>query len=457
MTENEKPVDDKPTDDKRVDDKPVIERAPRNRMGGKVPSLEHETHYASKAQFKAKDDEIERELQEAMGGLQDAQLYGEPSQSGRRPPAASGSDPARKKGRVVAVHGPDVFVDLPGGRSQGVLPLLQFEGETPAIGTEVEVNIEGYDRANGLVLLTRKGSAVEADWSSIATGMVVEARVTGTNKGGLSVDVDGIRGFLPMGQIDLWRVENADQFVNQKLLCMVTEADRVDKNLVVSRRALLEKEREEAKVKLWQELEEGQVREGIVRSLKDFGAFVDLGGVDGLLHVSEISWTRVPDAAEALQIGQKVKVVVLKIDHERHKVSLGMKQLMTSPWEDAATRFHPGLVVTGKVSRLTDFGAFVELEPGIEGLIHISELAPQRIRRAKDVVQVGQEVQVKVLSVDPTQRRIGLSLKQALAKPEEPAAVEEAEEEVEIKPRRPRTTPLRGGIGDSSLPIEMEE
>src|SRR5262249_5416175 len=195
-------------------------------------------------------------------------------------------------------------------------------------------------------------------------------------------------------------------------------------------------------------LDEGQVREGIVRSVKDFGAFVDLGGVDGLVHVSEISWSRIPDATTALQPGQKVKVVVLKIDRERHKVSLGMKQLMTSPWEDAATRLAVGSVISGKVTRLMDFGAFVELEPGIEGLIHISELAPQRVRRVRDIVQAGQEVRVLVLSVDPNQRRIALSLKGALPKVEEAAAEEEPRQEVPEKPTRERTIPLRGGIGN---------
>jgi small subunit ribosomal protein S1 len=195
-------------------------------------------------------------------------------------------------------------------------------------------------------------------------------------------------------------------------------------------------------------LAEGQVRQGVVRSVKDFGAFVDLGGVDGLVHVSEMSWTRVQDATKVVQPGQTVKVVVLKIDLERRKLSLGMKQLTESPWDNIAEKYIPGTVVTGKVTRLMDFGAFVELEPAIEGLIHISELAPQRVYRVKDLVQPGQEVTVKILSVDPGQRRISLSLKDAQAK--EPEKVEEEQEEQVpevVKPPRPRTTPLRGGLG----------
>ena len=342
-----------------------------------------------------------------------------------------------------------MFIDVPGGRTQGVLPLMQFPDGPPAIGTEVDVHIEGFDHANGVLLLSRKGAAVQADWASVAVGMIVEARVTEVNKGGLSVDVNGIRGFMPISQIDLYRVEDAAQFVNQKLLCVVTEVDPSERNLVVSRRALLEKEREENREKLWAELNEGQIREGIVRSLKEFGAFVDLGGVDGLIHVSDLSWQRVQDVGTVVQVGQKVKVVVLKLDRERRKVGLGLKQLTASPWDAIGEKYHTGQVTTGKVTRLMDFGAFVELEPAVEGLIHISELAPQRVRRVIDVVRPGQEVQVMVLTVDPAQRRIALSLKQALPEepePEAPASAAEEPEEEEAPPR-PRTTPLRGGIG----------
>jgi small subunit ribosomal protein S1 len=343
-----------------------------------------------------------------------------------------------------------VFVEVPGGRTQGVLPVQQFPEGPPAPGTEVEVDIEGYDDANGLLLLTRKGAAVEADWSSVAPGMVVEARVTGTNKGGLSVDVNGIRGFMPISQVELLRVESLEPYVNQRLRCEVTEVDPAERNLVVSRRILLEREREESREKLWQELAEGQVRTGVVRSVRDFGAFVDLGGADGLLHVSEMSWQRVQDPSTIVQPGQTVKVVVLRIDRERRKLSLGLKQLTASPWDNIEEKYPHSHVVKGTVTRLADFGAFVELEPGVEGLIHISELAPQRVRRVSDIVQPGQEVQVMVLSVDPGQRRISLSLKAALPQEGEEPTEEVPEEpaEAEIKPPRPRTTPLRGGIGD---------
>jgi small subunit ribosomal protein S1 len=411
-----------------------------------VPAQEPKQVHGSGPRLKDLDVGIERELQEAMGGLSEMELYGDPAQERRQAP--TGAAAGRKKGKILRVHGPDVFVDLPGGRSQGVLPITQFPEGPPAIGTEVEIHIEGYDPANGLLLLSRQGAAVEADWSSVAAGMIVEARVTATNKGGLSVDVNGIRGFMPISQIDLYRVENAEQFVNQRLRCLVTEVIPEERNLVVSRRALLEKEREENREKLWQELAEGQIRTGIVRSIRDFGAFVDLGGVDGLLHISEMSWTRVQDPHSVVQPGQSLKVIVLRIDRERRKVSLGLKQLTQSPWDNAAVNYPPNAVVQGKVTKLMDFGAFVELEAGIEGLIHISELANQRVRRVGDVVQPGQEVKVMVLRVDSAQRKISLSLKAALPKEPEVPAEEEAEEPVDVKPPRPRTTPLRGGIGD---------
>src|SRR5207248_5715711 len=264
---------------------------------------------------------------EAMGGLSEKELYAEPAAASPAPTGQPGADDKRKKGRVLAIRGGDVFVDVPGGRSQGVVPAGQFPEGPPAIGSEVEFHIEGYDNENGLLLLALQGAAQTADWSSVAVGMIVEARVTDTNKGGLAVDVNGIRGFMPISQIDLYRVEDTQQFVNQRLRCLVTEVKSSERNLVVSRRALLEKEREENREKVWQELAEGQVREGVVRSIRDFGAFVDLGGVDGLLHVSEMSWQRVQDPSTVVQPGQKVKVVVLRLDREKRKVSLGLKQL----------------------------------------------------------------------------------------------------------------------------------
>jgi ribosomal protein S1 len=394
------------------------------------------------------DIDMESELQAAMGGLSDKDLYGDLSRPEPRKPTDQGQ--ARKKGKVIQVHGPDVFVSIPGGRSEGVLPLMQFPDGPPAIGAEVEVDIDGYDAANGLLILTRKGAVQQADWSTVAVGMIVEARVTATNKGGLSVEVNGIRGFMPISQIDLYRVENTEPYVNQRLRCVVTEVNQEERNLVVSARALMEQEREQTRDKLWHELAEGQVRSGVVRSVRDFGAFVDLGGVDGLVHVSELSWSRVQDPNSIVQVGQSVKVVVLKLDREHRKLSLGLKQLQPSPWDEIATKYAIGTLAHGKVTRLMEFGAFVELEPGVEGLVHISELAPQRVRRVGDIVQIGQDVTVSILRIDAEQRKMSLSVKAALKKAEEPEVEEEEVADPDAKPR-PRRTDLRGGIGDTQF------
>jgi small subunit ribosomal protein S1 len=416
---------------------------PRRRTR-EMPAIDE--RFTTGPSLKDLDAEIEGELEAALGSVSEKDLFGADSSRQARQQAAG--KPGRQEGTVLAVHGRDVFVDVPGGRSQGVLPVEQFPDGPPQPGTKVEISIEGYDGANGLLLLSRKGAAVHADWSTVAEGMVVEARVIEVNKGGLTVDVNGIRGFMPVSQIDLYRVEDPAQFVNQRLLCAITDADPVDKNLIVSRRALLEKEREEQREKLWAELAEGQVRTAIVRNVREFGAFVDLGGVDALLPISEMSWRRVQDPNTIVQTGQSIKVAILKIDPEKRKVSVTLKQLETSPWETLQDKYPVGQVVSGTVTRVADFGAFVELEAGVEGLIHISELARQKVWRVRDIVQEGQKVEVKVLSIDPQQRRMSLSLRQAIVV-EAPKTEEEEEETVE-EPVKPRIRPedLRGGIGN---------
>jgi small subunit ribosomal protein S1 len=423
------------------------DRLRRKQRSGPVPSLRQDAAFVPPLQGKPEDEDLERELAEAMGGLTDQQLYGQPAQQ-----QAEGTA-GRKKAKVIAIHGADVFVHVPGSRSQGVIPLTQFPEGKPEVGAEIDAVAEGFDPANGLVIMTRKGAAIEADWATVAVGMTVEARVTATNKGGLSVDVNGIRGFMPISQIDLYRVENTEQFVNQRLRCQVVEVNPEERNLVVSRRALMEQERQEQRDKLWQALAEGQVRDGVVRKVESFGAFVDLGGVDGLLHVSEMSWQRVKHPGDLVQTGQPIKVIVLKVDRENERVSLGLKQLLASPWDDLEEKYPMGAVVPGKVTRLADFGAFVELEPGIEGLIHISELASHRVHRVGEVVQIGQDVRVQILNTDTERRKISLSLKAAVAHDARAKEAEEdAEEEVEeVKPPRPRTTPLRGGIGNKQV------
>ena len=347
------------------------------------------------------------------------------------------------------MRGKCVFVDL-GGKSEGILSVTDFEdGPLPEPGSSIEVVVERFDPEEGVQILRLKGAAIEADWNNLRKGVTVEARVTKTVKGGLEVDVDGIRGFLPISQIDLSRVDDAASYVNQKFKAIVTEANQREKNLVVSRRELLEQERAEQREKTWATLEEGQIRDGVVRSIKDFGAFVDIGGVDGLLPIGEMSWSRVSKVDEMIKIGDQVKVKVLKIDRVARKLTLGLKQLTPSPWEAAAEKYPRGMMVKGKVSKIMDFGAFVELEPGIEGLIHISELSPTRVRRVVDIVKPAQEVEVRILKVEPEVKRIALSL--LPAKGATPAVEEEDEADDDETPPPPRPEPkipLKGGLGD---------
>ncbi|WP_435017348.1 30S ribosomal protein S1 [Tundrisphaera sp. TA3] len=402
------------------------------------------------------DEDLDAELEAAMAGF-DADALDVGGKK-RLPPGerAGGMAPKSERGqesrqgpqlgKVISIRGKSVFVDL-GAKSEGVVPVDQFGDALPSPGDTIEVRVDRFDAAEGLLLLSLKGAAVEASWENLRKGLIVEAKVTKTNKGGLDVEVDGIRGFLPIGQIDINRVEDASVYVNQKLRVVVTEANQREKNLVVSRRELVEQERAEQRIETWKTLEEGQVLKGTVRSVKDYGAFVDVGGVDGLLHIGDMSWSRLSSPTGAVKIGDEVEVKVLKVDRTAQRVSLGLKQLMPSPWDLAEDKYARGQTVKGRVTRLMDFGAFVELEPGIEGLIHVSELSPSRVRRVSDIVKPEQEVEVRILKIEPEAKKISLSL---LPLPDAAPAEEEEEEEDEA-PRPPKPEPkipLKGGLGD---------
>jgi small subunit ribosomal protein S1 len=275
----------------------------------------------------------------------------------------------------------------------------------------------------------------------------------------LECTVNNIRGFIPFSQVALYRVETLEEFVGQSFTCVVTEANPDRRNLVLSRRAMLERERAEAKQKLLETLAPGQIHEGVVRKLMDFGAFVDIGGVDGLLHISQLAWGRVKHPSEVLSEGQHLKVRVEKIDPESGKISLAYRDLMESPWTSAPVKYPQGSTVRGTVTKLMDFGAFVELEPGLEGLVHISELSHKRVFRTSDVVKEGDQVEVMVQSIDPESKRISLSMK-ALHQPEPTPKELEAKAEAEAmaetpapaaeppKPKKPeKEKPLTGGLG----------
>jgi small subunit ribosomal protein S1 len=261
---------------------------------------------------------------------------------------------------------------------------------------------------------------------------------------------------MPASLVSTWRVENLEEMVGQTLDSLVTEIVPAARRLVLSRRAVIEKQAADAKARLLESVEPGAEFEGTVRNVRDFGAFVDIGdGVEGLVHVSELSWERVANAADLLQPGQKVRVTVKKIDRQSGKIGLSVRDLLESPWKRAGEKYHVGTNVKGTVSRIAQFGAFVRLEPGVEGLVHISELATRRIRSVADVVKEGEQVECRVLAIDPHEQKLALSIK-ALAPP--PAAKhaasepepEEAEPEAPPPPRKQRTTPLKGGVGGDS-------
>jgi small subunit ribosomal protein S1 len=395
---------------------------------------------------RGKDEEEDAELAAALGGQPLEALVGKESSTPAPQHFAQGT---RLQSKVLSIHDDNVFIDL-GTRHQGVTSMKNF-GTPPEVGQPIEVIVQRFDPAEGLYLVGLPGSASDAgDWSTVSEGMMIEAVVTGTNKGGLECKVGNLRGFMPAGQVSIYRVENLDQLVGEKLKAVITECKPQRKNLVLSARAAMEREREEAKDKLMLELEVGQTREGIVRSLRDFGAFVDLGGVDALLHVREMAWTHVKHPKDILQVGQRVKVKVTKIDPDSKRIALSLRDLVGDPWSEVALKFPVGETVTGKVSRITQFGAFVQLGDGVEGLIHISELDNGRVWRVSDVVSEGEEVTVKVMGIESDRRRIALS-RRAILKATAPAPKKADDdlppEDDADEAQRPRSNkPLKGGL-----------
>jgi small subunit ribosomal protein S1 len=390
--------------------------------------------------------ELEREFQDALGDMPLDDLLSGPTKIASTSEELT-SD-TKVKGRIVSLHNEFVFVDL-GGRNEGVIPLKQFT-KPPELGAEVEAVVQRFDSEEGLYELGLTGAAASVgDWSDLAEGLLVDVRVTGHNKGGLECEVNHLRGFIPAGQVSLYRVEDLSTLVGERFPCVVTECNPERRNLVLSRRAALEREQAESKRQLLAELAPGEIREGVVRSIRDFGAFIDLGGVDGLLHVGQLGWARVKHPSDVLEVGQKVRVIVQRIDPDTHKISLGMRDLFENPWNTVAAKYPTRSTIRGRVTKLMEFGAFVELEPGIEGLVHISELSHKRVFRTSDVVQEGDEVEAQVQSVDQDAQRISLSMKalQARSEPVKKDAAAAAEEALEAAPPVKKTAPelLKGG------------
>lgn len=325
-------------------------------------------------------------------------------------------------GTVVQVSGDSVLVDV-GAKSEGIIHLhdlshrrVESAEEVVKLGDTVSVYVLGWEGEEGMLRLSkRRADEVEA-WKRLEDVMqqneVIEAEVTEVVRGGLVVDV-GLRGFVPSSHVARGYINDLKPFLGQTLRLRVIELDRSKRRAILSRKVVLEEESKSLRETLWNEIEEGQVRPGTVKSLTDFGAFIDLGGVDGLLHISEMSWGRIQHPSEILQEGQTVNVKVLRLDRDKEKISLGLRQVMPNPWETVAERYLEGNIYPGKVVRLAAFGAFVELEPGVDGLVHVSQLADHRIATPAEAVQVGDLIQVKVLYVDAEAKRISLSKREA--------------------------------------------
>src|ERR687897_1703484 len=323
-------------------------------------------------------------------------------------------------GTVVRVDKDEVLVDI-GYKSEGVIPVSELSirrsvnpEDEVGIGEEIDALVLTKEDAEGRLILSKKRARFELAWKTIGqkaeTGEAIDGRVIEVVKGGLILDL-GVRGFLPASLVDIRRVQDLDEFLGQTLRCKVIELNRSRNNVVLSRRAVLEDERKEQRQQILDRLQPGDVVEGQISNIVDFGAFVDLDGMDGLIHISEISWSHVNHPSEVLNIGDTVSVKVLDIDRERQRISLGLKQTQEDPWERVVRTYNVGDVLEGKVTKVVSFGAFVEIMEGVEGLVHISELAQHHVENPREVVEPGYEVKVKILEIDSERRRLSLSVK----------------------------------------------
>ena len=346
-------------------------------------------------------DDVDAEIEAAIGSVSmDSLMGGMPEEEEEL------ESNSRIKGTVTRTHGENVFLSLK-GRFEGVVPLSQFK-TAPADGQMIEVIVKNRNDDDALYEVSVPGAAVNVgDWDDINVGDVVEARVTGSNTGGLEINVNNLRGFIPASQIDRFRVEQFGEYVNQKLECVVTEVNPAKRKLVLSRRAILERENEEKRKELLSSIAAGDQYDGTVTKLMDFGAFVDIGGAEGLVHISKLSWDRVTHPKEIVSEGERVKVKVEKINQETGKISLSIRDMIEHPWDDINSKFAVNDVAKGTVTKLADFGAFVKLAPGIEGLVHVSEIAHHRVMRVSNHLNVGDEVEVKVLSLDTEKQKLG--------------------------------------------------
>jgi 4-hydroxy-3-methylbut-2-enyl diphosphate reductase len=329
------------------------------------------------------------------------------------------------RGTVVHIDREGVLVDV-GTKSDGLIPPNELSrdpasGEAVKIGQQVDVYVMDVDDQEGNLILSKKRADFEKAWDHVIEahqeGRTIHAMVTDRVKGGLVVDL-GIRGFVPASHVGSGKVRNLEKYVAQTLPLKVIEVDRDRRKVVLSHRLATEEEREAQRQETLGNLTENQVRAGVVRRITDYGAFVDIGGVDGLLHISEMSWTRIKHPSDVLKVGDEIQVMVLKTNLDQGRISLGLRQILPDPWMEARDRYNPGDTIQGAVTRLVPFGAFVQLEGGIEGIIPNSELANRRVNKPEEVLAVGDQVEVKVLDIRPEERRMTLSLRQAQAQKE---------------------------------------
>ncbi|NLG24493.1 MAG: bifunctional 4-hydroxy-3-methylbut-2-enyl diphosphate reductase/30S ribosomal protein S1 [Clostridiales bacterium] len=320
-------------------------------------------------------------------------------------------------GTVVQITDDEVCVNV-GYKADGLVKKADLSSTDVKIGDEIEVEVVKVNDGEGNVLLSQRNIVNRKHWEEIVAASEAGVTVKGVGKsavkGGLIADVNGVRAFIPASLLSLRYVEKIEEFVGQELDLKIIEIDKAKKRAVASHKAVLLEQEAARKKALWNQFTEGEVVHGIVRRLTNFGAFVDIGGIDGLVHVTDMSWSRVNHPSEVLSVNQEINVKILKLDPERERISLSYKQTLPKPWDVAGEKYAPGMIVTGKVVRIIAYGAFVELEPGLDGMVHISQCALRRIARVEDAVQVGDVIRVKILSVDTENKRIGLSIREAL-------------------------------------------
>ncbi|MEW6188761.1 MAG: 30S ribosomal protein S1 [Actinomycetota bacterium] len=383
-------------------------------------------------------------------------------------------------GKVVKVDRDEILVDI-GYKSEGVIPIRELSirpdvgPEDIQVGEEIEALVLQKEDSEGRLILSKKRADCEKAWEKIERtyeeGGSVKGEVIEVVKGGLILDI-GLRGFLPASLVELKRVKDLSQYVGRELECKIVEMNRNRNNVVLSRKAVLEEERKWERQKILSKLEKGQILTGKISSIVNFGAFVDLGGVDGLIHISELSWSHIDHPSEVVSVGDEVKVQVLDIDLDRERISLGLKQTTEDPWKIKVGRYSVGDVIEGVISRIVPFGAFLQMDEGVEGLIHISELAEERIELPDQAVKAGDKIKAKIIDIDLERRRISLSLKQfeegKEKVPEKTEEVEETEEaakeskedhahQVEKNEKRKTKEFDEGEAPEPSLEVVIEE